>query len=159
MTGPRSHEWWQIVCWNYPKYVWLFWCHCRALMNFLASCFLANSSTSAGAAPSILKQMWAAFSGIQYDWPSKARRPFFTATNYATINLTGVSRLHWSQRRDSGFQLVRDMKGGGGDECPWASAWWIGQGVDEESGMVRLCAKQTPGPFAAEEDERRIRLS
>lgn len=47
---------------------------------------------------------------------------------------------------DSGFQLVRDMKGGGGDECPWASAWWIGQGVDKESGMVRLCVSRHQGP-------------
>ncbi len=76
----------------------------------------------------------------------QSTQAFFTATNYATINLRGVSWLHWSQSRDSGFQLVRDMKGGGGDECPWASAWWIGQGVDEESGMVRLCANRHQGP-------------
>lgn len=107
--------------------------------------FLPNLSTVVVAARSILKQTWAGLSGIQYDWPSKARRPFFAATNYAAINLTGVSWLHWSQRRDSGFQLVWDVKGGGGDECLWASAWWIGQEVDEESGMVRLCARRHRG--------------
>lgn len=118
--------------------------------EFCCSLFLANLSTFVVAAQSILKQMWLGFeSSSEWDtvWLTlQSTQAFFTATNYATINLTGVSWLHWSQRRDSGFQLVWDMKGGGGDECPWASAWWIGQrgwrGVRDGQA---LCA-QTPGP-------------